>query len=469
MGRCLAEGRFGQVFSAVQSSSGCRVAVKKIRARRPMAELGWDPWSRSAEREVEVLTKVRHQHVLSLLDHLLPSGGAGTALLVYEFLPWDLASVLEERGPLDGGLVKTVIHMLLLGLAHLHGAKVIHRDLKPANLLLDGATGVLKIADFGSARFLGPAGAERPPAETCRQRGQEQRELWHEADDGGGSAPAREAQKGEEEDAGVVAEEGVGALTQEVSTRWFKAPEMLFGSVSYAQSVDMWAVGCVLGELLSPEAQPLFPGGSDIDQLCRIFHVLGTPTERNWPEAHLLPDFGKIEFVTVEPRPFEFEASCWPEALDFIRGLLKLNPDWRLSATEALAADFFNAEPAMEDPRRLVDGFDPEGPALAGGDGVVPPIGNGRGGGAVPLSELSGCSGSSFFAPGAEFERLDLEADIETTTCGLFGDEIASFTGFGGQGTPPCVRDDTPPRRPGTPPPPAGGVHRFRQGAVAER
>eukprot|EP00927_Polykrikos_kofoidii_P019593 TRINITY_DN19180_c0_g1_i1.p1 TRINITY_DN19180_c0_g1~~TRINITY_DN19180_c0_g1_i1.p1 ORF type:complete len:473 (-),score=87.75 TRINITY_DN19180_c0_g1_i1:123-1541(-) len=466
-GRFLAEGRFGTVFEAVQTSSGTRVAVKKVRSRRPMAELGWDPWSRSAQREVEVLSKVQHCNVVALLDYSLPPSGVGVAFMVYEFLSWDLASLIDERGPLEAGLVKTAMHMLFHGLAHLHLACVVHRDLKPSNLLLDTTTGVLKIADFGSARFLGLGGSERPPVvEAEQQLGKEQHDSLHD-----GVVRTHELSQCAQSERQSTHD---GALTVEVCTRWFKAPEMLFGSVSYTQSVDLWAVGCTLGELLSPEAKAVFPGGSDIDQLCRIFHVLGTPTETNWPDAHLLPDFGKIEFARADPRPFEFQDACPPEALVLLQGLLKLNPKWRLTVTAALASDYFKSEPSMEDPLRLVEGLDPEG--------RTPLAGRGDGAG-VPLSELSNGSGNSFFAPGAEFERVDLDADIETTTCGLFGDDFATFNEFDGQGdeaqslcrsgTPPPpadgvhrFREDPLLRRSGTPPPPADGVHRFRGGSL---
>jgi len=92
----IAEGRFGTVFVAAKVSTGEQVALKKIRARRPMPGFTKDHWSKSAEREIEVLSSVRHEHVVALLDHFVSPGG-GTTLLVYEYLAWDLAGLLEPR------------------------------------------------------------------------------------------------------------------------------------------------------------------------------------------------------------------------------------------------------------------------------------------------------------------------------------------------------------------------------------
>jgi len=52
-------------------------------------------------------------------------------------------------------------------------------------------------------------------------------------------------------------------MTEYVATRWYRAPELLIGSVNYEKSVDIWSIGCIMGELIL--SQPLFPGESDID------------------------------------------------------------------------------------------------------------------------------------------------------------------------------------------------------------
>lgn len=400
--RRIAEGRFGTVFEATKLSTGQRVAIKKVRARRPMAGFTYDPWSRSAKREIEVLGGVAHAHVIPLLDHAAPADGS-TTLLVYEYMAWDVATALERLLPMAEAQVKAMLQMLFRGLAHLHLRGVMHRDLKPANLLLDGASGVLKIADFGSSRFaLGQDREER--------------------------APAAEG-------------EGTGLLTNEVCTRWYKSPEMLFGSLDYGFSVDLWAAGCLVCELLSPEGKALFPGNSDLEQLCLIFQARGTPREDEWPEVCRLPDYSKVEFKACEPKPFAFEDSRSNAAVGLARGLLQLPPQRRTPAADALEHDFFKSEPAAVEPHQLLEGLGE--PAHSGAGGPPSDV--------SPLFECDYGSDDSFLGcPQGEFEPVE----IETTTGQLWDDEALD-------GARP---DDEACQRSGcrTPPPPAGGEHRFK-------
>ncbi|KAG6920693.1 cyclin dependent kinase 20, partial [Chelydra serpentina] len=125
-------------------------------------------------------------------------------------------------------------------------------DLKPANLLIS-STGQLKIADFGLARVFSS-------------------------------------------DAGRL-------YSHQVATRWYRAPELLYGARKYDEGVDLWAVGCIFAELLNNS--PLFPGENDIEQLCCVLRVLGTPSQRVWPEITELPDYNKISFKDNPPIPLE--------------------------------------------------------------------------------------------------------------------------------------------------------------------
>ena len=160
----------------------------------------------------------------------------------------DLEAIIKDRRlHLGPGDVKAYMLMILLAIEACHANWILHRDMKPNNLLI-GADGTLKLADFGLARIFG--------------------------------SPER-------------------TFTHQVFARWYRAPELLFGSKSYGGGVDMWAIGCVLGELMT--RVPLFEGNSDIDQLGKIFAALGTPTDAQWPGMRLLPDF--VDFVATAPPP----------------------------------------------------------------------------------------------------------------------------------------------------------------------
>ncbi|KAL1461133.1 hypothetical protein WDU94_013063 [Cyamophila willieti] len=177
---------------------------------------------------------------------------------------------------------KTYIQMLLKGVSYLHGKFIMHRDLKPANLLID-RQGILKIADFGLAR---PFDLER----------------WAQ-------------------------------YSPQVASRWYRAPELLYASRCYDQSVDLWAVGCILGELHNRE--PLFPGESDIEQLAMVLHKLGTPTEDSWPGLKDLPDYNKITFAPSDPVPFStMLPNASQDTIDLISKLLLYDGQKRIPANE---------------------------------------------------------------------------------------------------------------------------------------
>ncbi|XP_068034338.1 LOW QUALITY PROTEIN: cyclin-dependent kinase 20-like [Anomalospiza imberbis] len=163
------------------------------------------------------------------------------------------------------------------------------RTSKPANLLLDSA-GRLKLADFGLARVLGPA-------------------------------PGR-------------------PYSHQVATRWYRAPELLYGARHYDEGVDLWAVGCIFGELLT--LSPLFPGENDIEQLCCVLRALGTPSPRDWPELSELPDFPKLRFRPRAPPPLQLLVpGADAAALDLLQRLLRYRPHLRPRAHQALLHPFF--------------------------------------------------------------------------------------------------------------------------------
>eukprot|EP00249_Psilotum_nudum_P019934 c27483_g1_i1 orf=336-2381(-) len=159
----------------------------------------------------------------------------------------------------------------------------------------------------------------------------------------GTSGRSEEELVGEEID--VYGEAARCGFTGCVGTRWYRAPELLYGATRYGMEMDMWAVGCIFGELLM--GQPVFPGISDIDQLSRVVRVLGNPTEECWPGVSQLPDFGKISFVddhrSLSLQQHILEGS--EEAHSLLEKLITYDPASRITALAALHHEYFMVEP----------------------------------------------------------------------------------------------------------------------------
>ncbi|XP_036874837.2 cyclin-dependent kinase 20 isoform X1 [Manis javanica] len=273
----IGEGAHGIVFKAKHVETGEIVALKKVALRR----LG-DGISSQALREIKALQEMEDSPYVVQLKAVFPHGAC--LVLAFEFMLSDLAEVLRHaQRPLVQAQVKSYLQMLLRGVAFCHAHNIVHRDLKPANLLIS-ASGQLKIADFGLARVLSPDGS-------C-------------------------------------------LYTHQVATRWYRAPELLYGACQYDQGVDLWAVGCILGELLN--GSPLFPGENDIDQLCCVIRILGTPSPQVWPEITELPDYNKISFKDQAPMPLgELLPDAPPQALDLLGHFLRYPPRQRIAASQA--------------------------------------------------------------------------------------------------------------------------------------
>ncbi|XP_053908128.1 cyclin-dependent kinase 20 [Cuculus canorus] len=279
----VGEGAHGVVFKAKDRETGELVALKKVPLRRPE-----EPLPPQTLREIKALREIGdHPHVVRLRCAF----AQGPAIvLAFDFLVGDLGGLLRATPtPLSPPRVRALVAMTLRGLSHCHRLHVLHRDLKPANLLLD-ARGWLKLGDFGLARVLAPPGA-RP-------------------------------------------------YSHQVATRWYRAPELLYGARHYDEGVDLWAVGCIFGELLN--LSPLFPGENDIEQLCCVLRALGTPSPRAWPELSALPDFPKIRFRRVAAPPLELLVpGAEPLARDLLRRLLRYPARSRPRAHQALLHPYF--------------------------------------------------------------------------------------------------------------------------------
>ncbi|KAK4759771.1 hypothetical protein SAY87_022902 [Trapa incisa] len=370
----VGSGAYSDVYRGRRLSDGLIVALKEVHDYQ------------SAFREIEALQMLQDASPNVVAMHEYFWREDEDAVLVLEFLRTDLASVIaaakkSEKGSLGVGEIKQWMLQILSGVEACHRNWIVHRDLKPGNLLVSD-DGVLKIADFGQARtLLQPDNvALDNELQSYEQNDLEEqgyqnlnleivsrdeylRELG-EVDTG--DAHHDEAEKetnscmatctaSESDDDpffkgssySYEPEEGGagGMLTSCVGTRWFRAPELLYGSTNYGLEIDLWSLGCIFAELFTLE--PLFPGVSDIDQLSRIFTVLGNLSEDAWPECAKLPDYNTISFGKVEsPTGIESRLSHRSaDEISMVKGLLCYDPSQRTTANELRQDKYFSEEP----------------------------------------------------------------------------------------------------------------------------
>ena len=139
-------------------------------------------------------------------------------------------------------------------------------------------------------------------------------------------------------------------MTSQVVTRWYRAPELLFGSKHYTPAVDMWAIGCIFAELML--RVPFVAGNSDMHQITTIFKALGTPSEAQWPEMKSLPDYVSFPLYPQQPLRQIFTAAD-VETLDLLGKMLLFDPMKRITAIEALNHPYFRKLPVPTEPSRL--------------------------------------------------------------------------------------------------------------------
>ncbi|MES1904843.1 MAG: Cyclin-Dependent Kinase 7 [Paramarteilia canceri] len=297
----LGEGQYANVYLAENQKTGLKVAIKKLKlGSRHEAQNGIN---HTALAELKFLKRFcSHPNIIKLLDVY---GNQSTISLVFEYILTDLEKIISDQYLiLSSADMKCLILQMMHGIAYLHSIWILHRDLKPDNLLIS-SKGVLKLADFGLARYYG-------------------KEYY--------------------------------TMTCQVVTRWYRPPELLFGAVKYSDSVDIWSCGCIIAEIL--QKAPLFPGETDLGQLSCIFELLGSPNQRNWQNTQLLPDY--IQF-----NPAKHDVSNLVEVLSnlfsgasknllvLIASMIELNPFRRISAVDALKSNYFTEIPKPSEPSDL--------------------------------------------------------------------------------------------------------------------
>lgn len=307
----IGEGTYGLVFLARTKAPPKRpIAIKKFKQSKD-----GDGVSPTAIREIMLLREISHENVVKLVNVHINFADM-SLYLAFDYAEYDLYEIIRHHRDKVGHsintyTVKSLLWQLLNGLNYLHSNWIIHRDLKPSNILVMGdgeEHGIVKIADFGLARIY--------------------------------QAPLK-----------PLSDNGV------VVTIWYRAPELLLGSKHYTSAVDMWAVGCIFAELLT--LKPLFQGAEakssqnpfQLDQLDKIFKILGHPTMDKWPTLVNLPHWqGDVQHIQAHKYDSiglhnVVHLNQKSPAYDLLSKMLEYDPLKRITASQALEHEYFRVDP----------------------------------------------------------------------------------------------------------------------------
>ncbi|XWS46022.1 hypothetical protein CRYUN_Cryun14cG0029200 [Craigia yunnanensis] len=272
--RVVGTGSFGVVFQAKCLEIGESVAIKKVLQDK-----------RYKNRELQIMRILDHPNVVQL-KHCFFSTTEKDELylnLVLEYVTETVYRVSKHYSKMNQHVpilyVQLYTYQICRALNYLHHViDVCHRDIKPQNLLVNPQSHQLKICDFGSAKMLVPG------------------------------------------------EPNISYIC----SRYYRAPELIFGATEYTTAIDMWSVGCVMAELLL--RQPLFPGESGVDQLMEIIKILGTPTREEIKCMN--PNYTEFKFPQIKAHPWHkiFHKRMPPEAVDLVSRLLQYSPNLRCTA-----------------------------------------------------------------------------------------------------------------------------------------
>lgn len=278
------------------------VAIKKTKMRR--MDYLKHSFNFSTFKEIVYLQELAHENIVKLIDIFYKDK---SIYVVLEYMVGDLYQLIHKtKAQLLPEHVKWIMHQILNGLKFMHGHKLMHRDLKPGNLLISNE-GIIKYSDFGLARYYD-----------------------------------KEELKGKDTES--------AKLTRNVATRYYRPPEVLYGTYNYDFNIDIWSAGCIMGELVLGDF--LFKGENEIDQLTKIFSTLGNAVEDNWPGVSDLPNY--IEFDWKQDKDLDATFSDQTEDFkDLINKMLRLDPSQRISVDEALEHPYFKSEPKACDPSDL--------------------------------------------------------------------------------------------------------------------
>merc|ERR1719471_1271787 len=300
--RVIGNGSFGIVYQAIVNDTKEMVAIKKVLQDR-----------RYKNRELQVMKLVNHPNIVSVKDCFYSRGNRGRDVylnLVMEFIPETVYQTIRcharKRQTIDYLHTKCYAYQICRAIAYCHRLGICHRDIKPQNLLLDPKTQIVKLCDFGSAKIL---------------------------------------------------EKGAPNVAY-ICSRYYRAPELIFEASDYTTAIDTWSLGCILSELFL--GQPLFQGGSGVDQLVEIIKVLGAPSKEEILAMN--KNYTQFKFPKVKPLPWKevfqnvkYQGQKVPDqAMNLIQDFLKFDPNKRMDPFTALSHEFF--DDLRDESTRLDDG-----------------------------------------------------------------------------------------------------------------
>lgn len=288
--KVIGNGSFGVVYQAVALDTKEVVAIKKVYQDR-----------RYKNRELQIMKDLGvHPNIVTLQHAFYTNGDKPEELflnVVMEFVSDNVYKVLKNYAKLNEQiplmLIKCYSYQLARGIAYMHACGICHRDIKPQNLLICGKTHALKLCDFGSAKRL------------------------------------------------VANEPNVSYIC----SRYYRAPELIFGAVNYTHVVDNWSMGCVIGELV--QGTPMFPGENGVDQLVQIIKVLGTPTKiqlasmnpNHTHDSFRFPHIGLKSWDKVLTRLKDIGEE---DGIELISNILQYDPNSRWNSAQILSSRFFD-------------------------------------------------------------------------------------------------------------------------------
>lgn len=225
-----------------------------------------------------------HPNIVNLVS-LIRATNNNDIYMVFDYMEADLHTVIKSN-ILSEEPQRYIIYQTLKGLKYIHSGQIVHRDLKPSNILVNPQCKI-QIADFGLSRSVDKKPEDDDPI-----------------------------------------------LTEYIATRWYRAPEIILGAQQYSKAVDIWSIGCILGEMLHGRA--IFPGKSTLNQIELILRLIGMPTDEDLESLGNLTAWNIIKGLnTPKLRNWrEFFPGASDDALDLIRKCLQFNPKKRPTVEE---------------------------------------------------------------------------------------------------------------------------------------